>query len=72
MNSTQFHAFFMFKIPLGTAGTNFFCMKIEVCEKCNQMLHLIKVVDEKSAIMECKHCHNRKLYSYDEKEFPKN
>lgn len=57
---------------MGNWWYKFFCMKNEVCEKCNQMLHLVKVVDEKSAIMECKHCHERKLYSYDEKEFPSN
>ena len=35
-------------------------------------MHLVKVIDEKNAIYECKFCHKQELYSYDEKTFPSN
>lgn len=47
-------------------------MQIETCEKCNQTMRLVKVIDEKNALMECNHCHKQRLYSYDEKMFPSN
>ena len=47
-------------------------MQIETCEKCNQTMRLVKVIDERSALMACEHCHKRKMYFYDKKEFPDN
>lgn len=47
-------------------------MKIELCPDCNHVMKLVQVVDEKTAVMECNHCHKRETLTYEEKTFPSN
>lgn len=45
-------------------------MKIELCPNCNHPMKLVKVLDEKNAVMKCKHCQLQKQFVYEENAFP--
>ena len=45
-------------------------MKIELCPNCNHPMKLVKVLDEKNAVMKCKHCQQQKQFVYEENAFP--
>lgn len=47
-------------------------MKNEFCPECHRVLKLKNVIDDKTAVFECPHCHVHKTYSYEEKTFPSN
>lgn len=47
-------------------------MKTEFCSICNRPMKLVQVLNERQAVMKCKHCHSEKVFTYEEDVFPSN
>lgn len=47
-------------------------MKTEFCPICNRPMELVQVLNERQAVMRCKHCHLEKVFTYDKDVFPSN
>ena len=47
-------------------------MKTEFCPICNCPMELVQVLNEKQAVMKCKHCHLEKVFTYEKSVFPSN
>ena len=47
-------------------------MKTEFCSNCNRPMKLVQVLNERQAVMKCKHCHSEKVFTYEEDVFPSN
>ncbi len=47
-------------------------MKTEFCPICNRPMELVQVLNERQAVMRCKHCNLEKVFTYEKDVFPSN